>query len=210
MKEAVATFTAGSVVSLTGSNPMDLSVMESLGSLKNAIFIYLDVHLDDIMRRLCEMKIDRIVGQNISACCGKLEDDNGISTPIREIVDRRAMYYDPWFDVRIWPKEGATIDEVENDVITRVDEYLMAYCNAFTSTRCTINPEAPLSFIATTWGLGETILSGLARDGGLNVPKKPLPKPTFGQLKRLASLGYRHKAHVVLEKWIHHSQVGRV
>lgn len=107
MKEAVATFTPGTVVSLTGSNPMDLSVMESLGSLKNAIFIYLDVHLDDIMMRLGKMKIDRIVGQNMTAaCCGKLsaDDDNGISTPIREIVDRRAMYYDPWFDVRIWPK----------------------------------------------------------------------------------------------------------
>ena len=69
LKEAVSTFTFSTVVSLTGSNPMDLSVMRSLQSLKNAIFIYLDVHLDDIVKRLGEMKVDRIVGAS-DACCG--------------------------------------------------------------------------------------------------------------------------------------------
>ena len=64
-----------------------------------------------------------------------------------------------------------------------------------------------MSFLATSWGLSETILNGLARDGGLYVPKHSLPKPTLGQMKRLVSLTYKHKAHIVLEKLIHHSQV---
>ena len=72
--------------------------------------------------------------------------------------------------------------------------------------RCTVST-GPLSFLANTWGLSEAISSGLARDGGLYVPKHSLPKPTFGQMKRLVPLLYKHKAHIVLEKLIHHSQV---
>ena len=115
LKEAVSTFTFSTVVSLTGSNPMDLSVMRSLQSLKNAIFIYLDVHLDDIVKRLGEMKVDRIVGAS-DACCGTSNPALGLSTPLRELVDRRAVHYDPWFDVRVWPKEGATLEGMEFDL----------------------------------------------------------------------------------------------
>ena len=150
-------------------------------------------------------QVDRIVGS--TSCCGALDkDESGVSTPIREIVDWRAMYYDPWFDLRVWPKKGATLNDVEEDVLERLDEYLMAYTDTYTSTRCTIQP-GPLSFLATTCGLGETVLSGLARDGGLFVPKNPLPKPTFGQLERMVPLAYRHKGHIVLEKLIHHASV---
>ena len=77
----------------------------------------------------------------------------------------------------------------------------MCYC-----VRCTV-PSGPLSVLANTWGLSEAISNGLARDGGLYVPKHSLPKPTFGQMKRLVPLLYKHKAHIVLEKLIHHSQV---
>ena len=86
MKAAASTFTSGSVISLTGSNPMvilrtryyktffysyelifffsnqDLTLMKSLKQLKNCIFVYLDVHLDDIDKRLGDLKVDRIVG----------------------------------------------------------------------------------------------------------------------------------------------------
>jgi shikimate kinase len=99
----MVTIMPGSVVSLTGSNPMDMSVMEALKGLKTGIFIYLDVHLDDIVKRLGDMKVSRIVGHS-DACCGTLDHQDGVSTPIRQIVDRRAMYYDPWFDLRVWPK----------------------------------------------------------------------------------------------------------
>ena len=36
--------------------------MKSLKQLKNCIFVYLDVHLDDIDKRLGDLKVDRIVG----------------------------------------------------------------------------------------------------------------------------------------------------
>ena len=83
---------------------------------------------------------------------------------------------------------------------------MKAYCDIYTSTRCTVAPR-PLNCFATTWNLSQVVLSGLARDGGLYVPKHPLPKPTFGQLKRLVPLSYKHKGHIVMEKLIHHSQV---
>ena len=74
---------------------MDLSVMQALRSLKNAIFIYLDVHLDDIVKRLDQMKVDRIVGNS-----------NLVEMDMKELIDRRSVYYDPWYDLRVWPKEG--------------------------------------------------------------------------------------------------------
>ena len=90
-----------------------------------------------------------------------------------------------------------------------MDEYLKAHCDIYNSTRCTVNEE-PLNFFAMTWNFSQVILSGLARDGGLYVPKYMLPKPDFGQLKRMVPLAYRHKAHIFLEKLIHHSQVSTV
>ena len=48
---------------------------------------------------------------------------------------KKALYYDPWFDVRIWPNEGATLDQVEENVLKRMDEYLKAYADKFTSSR---------------------------------------------------------------------------
>ena len=101
---------------------------------------------------------------------------------------------------------GATIEDIAEDVLERIDEYLKAYCDIYTSTRCTVAPR-PLNCFATTWNLSQVVLSGLARDGGLYVPKHPLPKPIFGQLKRLVPLSYKHKGHIVMEKLIHHSQV---
>ena len=74
---------------------MDLSVMQALRTLKNAIFIYLDVHLDDIVKRLDQMKVDRIVGNS-----------NLVEMDMKELIDRRSVYYDPWYDLRVWPKEG--------------------------------------------------------------------------------------------------------
>ncbi len=53
------------------------------------------------------MKVDRIVGQE-RACCGEVEAESEaevtMSAQLRELVDRRAIYYDPWFDFRVWPK----------------------------------------------------------------------------------------------------------
>ena len=78
----------------------------------------------------------------------------GLSTPLRELVDRRAVHYDPWFDVRVWPKEGATLEELEENVLKRLDEYLKAHCDIYNSTRCTVNEE-PLNFFAMTWNFSQ-------------------------------------------------------
>ena len=57
---------------------------------------------------------------------------------------------------------GATIEDIEEDVLERIDEYLKAYCDIYTSTRCTVAPR-PLNCFATTWNLSQVVLSGLAR-----------------------------------------------
>jgi hypothetical protein len=90
-----------------------------------------------------------------------------------------------------------------SDLLTALNcvSNMICYC-----ARCNV-PSGPLSVLANTWGLSEAISNGLARDGGLYVPKHSLPKPTFGQMKRLVPLLYKHKAHIILEKLIHHSQV---
>lgn len=204
VKEAALTFVPSTVVSLSGSNPMDMSVMQALQNRKDAVFIYLDIHLDDIVRRLQKMKVDRIVG-NSQLCCGGSEEEpsiNGseVGLQIKQLVDRRAVFYDPWFDVRVWPKEGVTLQELEECVLDGIDAYMKARCDAFTSTRCFSVPPYV--------GLAQALLGGLAKDGGLYVPKKGLSvKLTSGQLKRLAPLGYRHKAHIVLEQLIHRSHI---
>ena len=50
------------VISLSGSNPMHKKAMEHVKSLGTVV--YLDVEDGDILNRLAEMKVNRIVGQN--------------------------------------------------------------------------------------------------------------------------------------------------
>ena len=54
--------TSGSIVSLTGSNPLHKEAMEHAKTLGTVV--YLDVEDNDILKRLAVMKVDRIVGQN--------------------------------------------------------------------------------------------------------------------------------------------------
>ena len=54
--------------------------MKSLKQLKNCIFVYLDVHLDDIDKRLGDLKVDRIVGAS-----GDYNDETGFIWPSSQI-----------------------------------------------------------------------------------------------------------------------------
>ena len=54
--------TSDAVISLSGSNPMHKGAMEHVKSLGDVV--YLDVEDGDILNRLAEMKVNRIVGQN--------------------------------------------------------------------------------------------------------------------------------------------------
>ena len=54
--------TNDAVISLSGSNPMHKKAMEHVKSLGTVV--YLDVEDGDILNRLAEMKVNRIVGQN--------------------------------------------------------------------------------------------------------------------------------------------------
>ena len=54
--------TNDAVISLSGSNPMHKKAMEHVKSLGTVV--YLDVEGGDILNRLAEMKVNRIVGQN--------------------------------------------------------------------------------------------------------------------------------------------------
>ena len=54
--------TSDAVISLSGSNPMHKGAMEHVKLLGDVV--YLDVEDGDILNRLAEMKVNRIVGQN--------------------------------------------------------------------------------------------------------------------------------------------------
>ena len=61
--------TNDAVISLSGSNPMHKEAMKHVKSLGNVF--YLDVQDDDILNRLAEMKVNRIVGQNEGTGCAE-------------------------------------------------------------------------------------------------------------------------------------------
>lgn len=63
--------TNDAVISLSGSNPMHKEAMEHVKSLGDVV--YLDVEDDDILNRLAEMKVNRIVGQNEGTNIKKLK-----------------------------------------------------------------------------------------------------------------------------------------
>ncbi|XP_064188568.1 threonine synthase-like 1 [Anguilla rostrata] len=100
--EALSDFsTVGSVVSLTGSNPLHSGTMQRLKS--SGVVIYLDVDTEDIMQRLSRMKVNRIVGQ-------------GPDVSMRAILQYRQQFYNRCFDTRVLCGSGDTADEVAEKV----------------------------------------------------------------------------------------------
>lgn len=185
--KALLKFSAsGSVISLTGSNPLHPSSMEH--AKKNGIVVYLDVHLQDIIERLERMKVDRIVGQR-----------SGIS--IGDILKKRKHFYKKWHDVRVLCEAGDCVDVVADKVIDAVKRYRSVDSETFVSTRSQEPSKKQSKFFS------DVVIEGLANDAGLYVPGNGLPKLTAGEWRRLVKSSYVERAQIILERCIHPADV---
>ncbi|XP_044149370.1 threonine synthase-like 1 [Bufo gargarizans] len=185
--KALLKFSAsGSVISLTGSNPLHPSSMEH--TKKNGIVVYLDVHSQDIIERLERMKVDRIVGQRSGFSMG-------------DILKIRKPFYNKWHDVRVLCQTGDCVEVVADKVIDAVKRYLQADSETFVSTRSQEPHKKQSKFFS------DVVIEGLANDGGLYVPENGLPKLTDGEWRRLVKSSYVERAQIILERCIHPTDV---
>lgn len=189
--KAVLNFSAsGSVISLTGSNPMHDASMWHLK--KNGIIVYLDVPLLDIVSRLKLMKTDRIVGQNSG-------------TSMKDLLKFRRQYYKKWYDTRVFCESGASPEEVANKVLSAVKRYQDVASETFISTRHIWPKDCEQKIPAKFFS--EAVIEGLASDGGLFVPEKEFPKLNCGEWKSLVGATYIERAQILLEKCIHPADI---
>ncbi|KAJ1100260.1 hypothetical protein NDU88_005347 [Pleurodeles waltl] len=176
---------SGSVISLSGSNPMHSASMEHLK--KNSIVVYLDVHAGEIVDRLEVMKIDRIVGQSSESSMG-------------DILQYRKHFYKKWHDFRVLCESGDTTEALAEKVLHGIKRYENSASETFTSTRSNCLKEPKTANSARTFS--EVIVDGLASDGGLFVPDGGVPKLTKGEWMRLKGADYIERAQVILERCI--------
>lgn len=176
--------TSGSVISLSGSNPMHSASMEHLK--KNSIVVYLDVHAGEIVDRLEVMKVDRIIGQSSGTSMG-------------DILQYRKRFYKKWHDFRVLCEGGDAPDAIAEKVLDGIKRYENSASETFTSTR-SICLEDPKTDSAKTFR--EVIVDGLASDGGLFVPDRGVPKLTKGEWMRLKGVDYIERAQVIFERCI--------
>lgn len=189
--KAVLNFSAsGSVISLTGSNPMHDASMWHLK--KNGIIVYLDVPLMDIISRLKLMKVDRIIGQNSGAS-------------VKELLKFRKQYYKKWYDARVFCESGASPEEVADKVLNEVRRYQDVDSETFISTRY-IHLKDCEQKVSTKF-FSEAVIEGLASDGGLFVPEKEFPKLSCGEWKNLVGATYIERAQILLERCIHPADI---
>ncbi|XP_042332074.1 threonine synthase-like 1 [Sceloporus undulatus] len=178
---------SGSVVSLSGSNPMNAAGMEHVK--KNGIVVYLDVPSPHIKDRLQLMKVDRIVGQ-------------GPGTSIKDILEFRKQFYRKWHDVRVLCEDGITAEAVADKVLHAVKWYQDSESEGFISTRSLRDSKKSEQNNSTKY-FSDAVVEGLAPDGGLFVPEMGLPKFTSGEWQNLLGATYTERAQIILERCIH-------
>ncbi|KAK7102950.1 threonine synthase-like 1 [Littorina saxatilis] len=169
------------VISTTGSNPFHAKAMLKLS--QSGLVVFLDVSKDTVIRRLNKMKIDRIVGQNSAIT-------------MSQILDYRQEFYERWYDIRVIVEENEEVESIATKVSKAVDQFSNA--EGFVSSRGNADdiPRGYVSFL-------DTVLQGLAPDGGLYVKSKHQPKFTPGELRRLVELDFRERSIRILEQWTH-------
>lgn len=172
----------GKVISLTGSNPMYKPAMEHIA--KSSTVVFLDTPSHNIIQRLEEMKVNRIVGQ-----------DDGVS--METILKYRQQFYEGSYDVRILVEENESAESIANKVALAMRYYKEK--PGYLSTRQKTVENQKL--------FSDVILEGLAPDGGLFVPGSCVPTLSLGEIQRLVDSTYAERALKILERWIHPSEL---
>ncbi|XP_067939683.1 threonine synthase-like 1 [Watersipora subatra] len=181
--KAFMTFkTSDSIISLTGSQPMNddaMSHARKLGTL-----VYLDVLDEDILERLARMKVARIVGQEEGQ-------------DMRTILKYRQQFYEKHYDIRVICEPQDSVASISHKALEALKKYKEN--QGHTSTRTAGFSQ---SFLDVT-------LQGLAPDRGLYVSNDPVPAMNEGQWGRLVGVPYTDCALKVLEQWIQPSDIPR-
>ena len=173
--------------------------------LEGSLVVYLDVEKDDILTRLKKMKVSRIVDHTSTY--------NNLTTKtpkskLSDILQKRLVYYEKYFDIRVWPEKGVSLETLKTQaygmVLRMADKEKE---KQYTSTRGNIDVVETIP----SWNLKKVILSGMVPNeygGGLYIPKANLPYLNTGMIKRLVSLSsYQERAKIILEMLIPHHQI---
>ena len=128
--------------------------------------MYLDVEKDDILTRQKKMKVSRIVDHTSA----DTNLTNGLEKKeLADILQKRLVYYEKYFDVRVWPERGVSLEALQkqalDEILKMVDQ---AREKQYTSTRCIDDIMNENSF----WNLKEVILSGMVPNeygGGFSI-----------------------------------------
>uniref|UniRef100_A0A0B6ZH84 Threonine synthase N-terminal domain-containing protein n=1 Tax=Arion vulgaris TaxID=1028688 RepID=A0A0B6ZH84_9EUPU len=167
-----------SVISLSGSNPLHSDSMAKIA--QSGILVYLDANNGTIIKRQKVMKVDRIIGM-----------ESGAS--LEEILQFRRQFYEKWYDIRVAVHEDDKADNVAEKVLKAISRFQKD--RGYVSTRAAKKTKSA-SFL-------ETVLQGLADDGGLYVKAGERPTFSLEDLNVLVPLNYRERAQRLLEAWIH-------
>ena len=167
---------SGSVISLTGSNPLHQQAMNHFSN--SGLVVFLNVQKSDILNRLEWMKVNRIVGQA-----------DGMS--MDDLLDYRQQFYEGSYDLRVMCQEQEDPDKIANRVLKVVHDFDNHH--GYTSTR---GEDSGIDF-------NKAVLQGMAEDRGLYVPSGDLPNLSTSELQLLVNMNYHQRALRILEKLIH-------
>ncbi|XP_059153659.1 threonine synthase-like 1 [Physella acuta] len=167
------------VVSLSGSNPLQYGAMTKVAEA--GVFIYLDADNETILKRQKAMKVDRIVGMASGAT---LED----------VINFRRTCYEDWYDIRVLVDRTDSKEKVAEKVLKAIEKF--EHDPGYVSTRGVKGDKSSVTFL-------DTVLQGIAPDGGLFVKGGSRPQLSLADIGRLVNMSYRERALRLLEMWIH-------
>ena len=143
------------------------------------------------------MKVSRIVDHTFTD--ESLADADNEYT-LSRILQKRIPFYEKYFDIRIWPKQGVTIEELQTETKDAVIRHIEQKRKSYTSTRMEKDDGNK------TWNFNEVLLSGMvpnAYGGGLFIRNTALPYLDLDIIQRLSTLSsYQERAKIILEKLI--------
>jgi threonine synthase len=158
------------IISISGSSPLHKGGMDHLRSLGTVI--YLDVPTEVIIKRLHEMKVDRIVGMKKES--------------LADILKYRLQFYNNSYDLRVTFYTYHTPSEMVDRILKEINKSQL-----YISTR---------GWKQDNFNFQNAIKQGLAPDGGLFVPQY-LPSLHKEEIMTWKHMSYQKKALRVMEKF---------
>ena len=146
------------------------------------IFLWIDVHPDDVLARLKCMKVSRIVGQT--------------SSPMADVLQGRIPSYRRWHHARVLAGRGWDLDALQKELVTVVERLRTGTEGSLATTRG-----------SEVYSLDSAILGGLAPCGGLYLPSRLPDSFTLLQLGRMLGSSYTDVAEIVLAKLFHPTEI---